>query len=381
MDTSYILNHLGEDHENYFHAVAPPIIQTSNFCFKNVRSFRKALENEFKSSIYTRGNNPTVAILRAKLAALEGAEDALVFSSGSAAIAAAVMSVVKGGGHVICVNRPYSWTNTLLNDYLCNYNITTTMVDGSKPENFEKAIQPNTQLIYLESPDTMTLALQDLRAVSKIARKHKIVTIIDNSYSSPLNQQPLKMGIDIVVYSGTKYFGGHSDVVAGVVCSSKKRIHSIFSKEFMTFGAIPSPHDAWLMIRALRTLELRVNRSCSSAQKVVNYLEKHPKIEQVLYPFATKNKQLALAKKQMKQGGGLLTVMIKAKSPKEIEKFCDSLKRFLLAVSWGGHESLVFPLCVNENNKALPWNMVRFYIGLEDPELLIEDIGKALGKI
>jgi len=378
MDTSYILNHLGEDHEDYFNAVAPPIIQTSNFCFKSVREFRKALKDEQRSSIYTRGNNPTVAILRKKLAALEGAEDALVFSSGSAAIAAAIMSVVKGGDHVICINRPYSWTNTLLNEYLINYNVATTMVEGTKTENFEKAIQPNTKLIYLESPDTLTLNLQDIRAITRIAKQNNIVTIIDNSYCTPLNQKPLAMGVDIVVYSGTKYFGGHSDIVAGIVCSSTERISKMFKEEFMTFGAIPSPHDAWLMIRGLRTLELRVNRSCISAQKVVNFLEKHPQIEEVFYPFAKKNKQLALAKKQMKQGGGLITILIKAKSPAQIETFCDNLKYFLLAVSWGGHESLVFPVCVNKNNKTLPWNMVRLYIGLEDPALLIDDLNQAL---
>ncbi|MBI4945452.1 MAG: aminotransferase class I/II-fold pyridoxal phosphate-dependent enzyme [Bacteroidetes bacterium] len=381
MDISYILNHLGEDREHYFNAVAPPIIQSSNFCFKDVNSFRLAIENESKMPIYSRGCNPTVTILRKKLAALEGADDALVFASGSAAIASAVMSCVKGGDHVICVNKPYSWTTALLNDYLVNYNVTTTMVDGTHTENFEKAILPNTKLIVLESPNTFTLELQDLEAISKIAKKHGITTMIDNSYSTPLNQKPLALGIDIVVYSGSKYFGGHSDLVAGVICSSKERIHEIFSKEFMTLGAIISPHDAWLMLRGIRTLELRVNRSAESAQKVVNHLEKHPKIEKVFYPFASKNEQLSLAKKQMKQGSGLLTVLIKAKSVEDIETFCNSLKCFLLAVSWGGHESLIFPICAGKAPYTLPWNMVRLYIGLENPEELIADIDNALDKI
>ncbi|MEK6616282.1 MAG: aminotransferase class I/II-fold pyridoxal phosphate-dependent enzyme, partial [Bacteroidota bacterium] len=200
MDTSYILNHLGEDREQYFNAVAPPLIQSSNFCFKDVTSFRLAIEKEFETPIYTRGCNPTVTILRKKLAALEGADDAVVFASGSAAIASAVMSCVKAGDHVICVNKPYSWTSALLNNYLVNYNVTATMVDGIDPENFEKAILPNTKLIVLESPNTFTFELQDLEAISKIAKKHHITTMVDNSYATPLNQKPMAVGIDIVVY-------------------------------------------------------------------------------------------------------------------------------------------------------------------------------------
>ncbi len=381
MDTSYILNHLGEDREQYFNAVAPPIIQSSNFCFKDLNAFRQAIDKELETPIYTRGCNPTVAILRKKLAALEGADDALVLGSGVAAIAGAVMSCAKAGDHVICVNKSYSWTNSLLNNYLVNYNVTATMVDGANVENFEKAIQPNTKLIVLESPNSFALELQDLEAISKIARKHGITTMIDNSYSTSLNQKPMKFGIDIVVYSGSKYFGGHSDIIAGVICASKERIHKIMSTEFMTLGAIISPHEAWLMIRGLRTLELRVNRSAESAQKVVSHLEKHPKIEKVLYPFASRSEQLTLAKKQMKQGGGLLTVLIKAKSVEQVEIFCNSLKYFLLAVSWGGHESLIFPACANKNNSVHPWNMVRLYIGLEDPDVLIADINSALDKM
>jgi len=381
MDTSYILNHLGEEREQYFNAVAPPLIQSSNFCYKDVNSFRKAIEKEFETPIYTRGANPTVAILRKKIAALEGAGDALIFASGSAAIANAVMSCVKAGDYVICVNNPYSWTNALLNNYLVNYNVTATMVDGTRLENFEKAILPNTKLIVLESPNTFTFEVQDLEAVSKLAKKHGITTMIDNSYSTSLNQKPMAFGIDIVVYSASKYFGGHSDLVAGIICSSKERIHKIFSTEFMTLGAIISPHDAWLMLRGIRTLELRVNRSAESAQKVVNHLAKHPKIEKIYYPFSSTNEQLPLAKKQMKQGGGLLTVLIKAQSVEQIETFCNSLKYFLMAVSWGGHESLIFPVCANKHHGTLPWNMVRIYIGLEDPNMLIADIDNALAKM
>lgn len=231
----------------------------------------------------------------------------------------------------------------------------------------------------------MTFELQDIEAVAKIAQKNNIATIIDNSYSTPLNQSPIKLGVDIVVHSASKYLGGHSDIVAGVLATSKSRIQKMFSEEFMTLGGIISPHDAWLMLRGLRTLELRVDRSSQSAAKVVAFLEKHPKVERVLYPFSDSNPQLAIAKKQMRQGGGLLSIIINAKEVSEVERFCDNLKLFLLACSWGGYESLLFPMCALHNSKSydnpLPWNLVRIYIGLEDPEVLIEDLKQALDKV
>lgn len=385
MELSFILNHLGEERENYFNAVAPPVFQTSNFCFKTVDEMRKTLKCEFEQPFYTRGYNPTVATLRKKIAALEGAEDALVFASGSAAVAAAVMSVVKAGDHAICVKKPYSWTNILLNQYLAKYGVETTTVEGSEVSNFEKAIKSNTKLIFLESPNSITFELQDLKAVAAVAKKNNITTIIDNSYSTPLNQSPIQLGIDIVVHSASKYLGGHSDIVAGVLASGKERVQKIFSEEYMTIGSIISPHDAWLMMRGMRTLELRVERSSQSAAIVAAFLETHPKIEKIMYPFSNSNPQLAIAKKQMKQGGGLLSVLVKAKDIDAVEKFCNSLQTFLMACSWGGYESLIFPMCALHNSKSydnpLPWNLVRIYIGLEKPEVLISDLKQALDKI
>jgi cystathionine beta-lyase/cystathionine gamma-synthase len=386
MELSQILNHLGEEREEYYGAVAPPVFQTSNFCFKTVSEMREKLKREMETPFYTRGYNPTVAMLRKKIAALEGAEDALVFASGSGAIASAVMSVVKAGDHAICVQKPYSWTGNLLSKYLIRYGVEHTFIDGTDAENFRKAIKQNTKLIYLESPNSLTFEMQDIEAVVKIAKEKNITTMIDNSYNTPINQNPIKMGVDVVLHSASKYLNGHSDVVAGVACSTKERILKMMSVEYMTIGAIISPHDAWLMMRGLRTLELRVNRSAASAKKVVEFLEGHSKVEQVLYPFAKNNPQLALAKKQMKQGGGLVTIMIRATEVKQVEAFCDSLKMFLLATSWGGHESLVFPMCAlaesrSFENKPMPWNLVRLYIGLEEPAVLIADLEQALGKV
>lgn len=384
MDIPGILNFLGEEHEDYFHAVAPPLIQSSNFCYPTVKTLREAISNEFTSPFYTRGYNPTVAMLRKKLAALEYAEDALVFASGTAAIVASVMSVVKAGDHAVCVQKPYSWTNALFNKYLNNYGVTATMVDGTEVSNIEKAIKPNTKLIYLESPNSITFEMQDIEAVSKIAKPKGIAIVIDNSYSSPICQNPIKSGADLVLHSASKYIGGHSDVVAGVVCGSKERINSMFEKEYMNLGGIISPNDAWLMIRSIRTLEIRVKKSAEVTQKVVDALEGHPKIEKIYYPFSKNNPQLALAKKQMKSGTGLFSLLVKA-DEKGMERFCDNLKRFRMACSWGGYESLCYPFCAmpEEGRKMsnLPVNLVRFYVGIDEADLVIGDIKQALEKV
>jgi len=385
-DLSYILNELGEERDNYFQAIAPPIAQTSNFAFKTVADFRLALADEYEAWLYSRGNNPTVNILRKKLAALDGAEDALVFGSGIAAIATPVLALLKQGDHVVSVAKPYSWTIKLFEKLLPKYGISTTFVDGTQTANFERAIQADTRLIYLESPNTFTYELQDLAAVSALARKRGILTMIDNSYCGPLYQQPYKMGIDLVAQSATKFIGGHSDVVAGVVTSSKTIIKKIFDAEFLNIGGNISPMNAWLLIRGLRTLPLRMQRICESTARVVDYMAQHPKVERVLFPFHPSFPQLELARQQMKNAGGLFSFVLKADRLQQVETFCNSLQHILMAVSWGGHESLVIPSAVaiqpqdfdraNETHR-----LVRMYVGLEDPDYLIADLKQALEKI
>jgi len=380
---SDILTHLGEDRENYFNAVSPPIIQSSNFAFPSLEQFRKDVTDELANHIYTRGNNPTVEILRKKLAALEGAEDALVVSSGAGATAMAMLANLKSGDHVVCVNNPYSWTKNLLANFLPRFGVSHTFVDGTDVANIEAAIQPNTTFLYLESPNTMTFELQDLQACAILAKRHGIVTMIDNSNCTPLFQRPLEHGIDIVMHTGTKYLNGHSDVVCGVICSSSEMIRRIFQTEIMTLGNIIGPHDAWLIIRGLRTLELRVKRSYESATRIAHWLESHPKVERVLFPFLPSFPQFELAQKQMTGCGGLITIFLKTDSMERVEAFFNRLKRFLFAVSWGGHESLLVPMAAfygvpGRDNPPYPFTLVRLYIGLEDPSWLMEDLAQAL---
>jgi len=385
MNLSEIINQLGENRSEYFNAVAPPIIKTSNFCFATVDQMRENIHKEFEVPFYTRGVNPTVTILRAKLAALEQTEDALITSSGCAAISASVFSALSAGDHAICVQNCYSWTNTLLNTLLKRFDVEVTMVDGTDLNNFRDALRPNTKLIYLESPTSFMMELQNIEAVAQLAKQHGITTILDNSYSTPLYQKPATLGIDIVVHSASKYLGGHSDLIAGVICSSKERIRTIFETEFLTFGGIITPDNAWLMLRGLRTLPLRLKHISESTAQIVQYMEHHPKVDKVLWPFAKDFPQLTLAKKQMKNAGGLFSFTLKTDEIPKVDAFCNALKYFLLACSWGGYESLVFPASVLydsfNNNKVLPYNLIRMYVGLEEPEVLIVDIEKALEEV
>ena len=382
MDINDILMHLGEEREKYFQAVSPPIIQSSNFVFDSIEAFRLAIQDEQSNHIYTRGNNPTVAILRKKLAALEAAEDALITSSGAAAVAIAVLANVKSGDHAVVVNHPYSWTYKLFTQLLHKFGVETSFVDGTSTEAIEQAIQANSSLLFLESPNSITFELQDLDACALLARKHGMVSIIDNSYSTPLLQKLIQHGIDIVIHSATKYINGHSDVVAGVVCSHKVMIEKIFKHEYMTLGAIISPHDAALMIRGLRTLGIRLERITATTQKLLAYLESEPLVKELIYPYGPRNKQYLLAEKQMKGGSGLFSIILDVPNKEKVYQFVKSLKRFLIAVSWGGHESLIMPFISFHDIPGQPdhyidWRLIRFSVGLEDADYLIEDLKQA----
>ena len=381
MDISYILNEYAEDRENYFRAVSPPIVQTSNFAFEKVDDLRKSFEDEYSGYLYSRGLNPTVEILRKKLAALDGAEDCLVFNSGAAAIFAAVLANVKSGDHIVSVKGVYTWARKMFENILPRFNVTHTYIDGTDIKNFENAIQSNTTVIYLESPNSWTFELQDLKAVAALAKKNSIITIIDNSYCTPLYQQPVEMGIDLSLQTATKFIGGHSDVLGGVLCGSKQMMEKIFNSEYLTVGSGIQPFNAWLLIRGLRTLPARLERISRTTTAVVDHLKKHPLVEEVIFPFNETFPQYELAKEQMSGICGLLTFVIKANNIDAIETFCNSLQHILMAVSWGGHESLIIPACAGIKREdfiaSREQRMLRLYAGLEDAAYLIADLDQA----
>jgi cystathionine beta-lyase/cystathionine gamma-synthase len=382
-DISFIINQLGEDRSQYFNAIAPPLIQTSNFALHTVDALRKAFENEMDGYIYSRGLNPTVDILRKKLAALDGAEDCLLFNSGIAAIYAGVMANVKSGDHILSVKRPYSWVQHLFDKILPRFGVVTTYIDGTKIENFERGILPNTTFIYLESPNSWFFDLQDITAVAELAKAAGIIRMIDNSHACPINQRPIEMGIDLVMQTATKYIGGHSDTLGGVLCGTAAMMRKIFTSEYLAIGSGMQPFNAWLLLRGLRTLTARLDKINASTIEMWQFLKTHPAVESVIFPLDPDFPQYELAKKQMKSSPGLISFFLKLYTVDAIEQFCNKLQHIRMAVSWGGYESLLLPKCAsmpkaefNLHNKE--HRMCRLYVGLEEPAFLQNDINQAL---
>ena len=385
MSFSNIINELGEERENYFNAISPPIIQTSNFAFKKLDDLAGALDDEMSEYLYSRGLNPTVEILRKKMAALDNAEDCLIFNSGASAIFASILANVKSGDHVVSVRSPYTWAQRMFDVILPRFNVTTTYINGTRIENWDQATRSNTTLYYLESPNSWDFALQDIQAVASLARSKNIITIIDNSYCTPLYQTPIKMGVDLSLQTATKYIGGHSDVLGGVLSGAHGMIKKIFDSEYLNTGSGIQPFNAWLLIRGLRTLPARLERITRTTNDVISFLKQHQKVESVIFPFDESFPQYELAKKQMKGACGLFTMILKMKRREEIVKFCESLEHIMMAVSWGGHESLVIPKCAGIKDTNFDLNnsehrYVRMYVGLEDSDYLIEDLAQALDK-
>jgi len=386
MDLSYIINELGEERKNYFNAISPPIAQTSNFAFKTVADLGKAFEDEMAGYLYSRGLNPTVEILRKKLAALDAAEDCLVFNSGAAAIFAGVLANVKAGDHIVSVKAPYTWAQRMFDVVLPRFGITTTYIDGTTIENWEAATKPNTTLYYLESPNSWDFALQPIKEVAALAKTKGITSFIDNSYCSPLYQKPIEMGIDMVMQTATKYIGGHSDTLGGVLSGTNAMMKKIFDSEYLNIGSGIQPFNAWLLIRGLRTLPARIDRITKTSLEVLKFLKSHPKIESVIFPLDESFPQYQLAKQQMSGACGLMTMVLKLNKREEIVKFCESLQHIMMAVSWGGHESLVIPKCsgipISDFDPSNPEHRyVRLYVGLEEADYLIRDLGQALDKM
>ena len=386
MDISQIINELGEERENYFNAISPPIAQSSNFAFKTVSDLSKAFEDEMGGYLYSRGLNPTVEILRKKLAALDGAEDCLVFNSGAAAIFAGVLANVKAGDHIVSVKAPYTWAQRMFDIILPRFGVTTTYINGTRIENWEQATKTNTTLYYLESPNSWDFALQPLREVAVLARSKNITTFIDNSYCTPLYQKPIEIGIDMAMQTATKYIGGHSDTLGGVLSGSHAMMKKIFDSEYLNIGSGIQPFNAWLLIRGLRTLPARIDRITKTSLEVLKFLKSHPKIESVIFPLDESFPQYQLAKQQMSGACGLMTLVLKTNKRTEIVKFCENLQHIMMAVSWGGHESLVIPKCsgtpVSDFDPSNPEHRyIRLYVGLEEADYLIKDLDQAFEKM
>ncbi|MDQ3844864.1 MAG: PLP-dependent transferase, partial [Bacteroidota bacterium] len=277
---------------------------------------------------------------------------------------------------------PYTWVQRMFDIILPRFGVTTTYVDGCKTENFEKALQPNTTFIYLESPNSWSFALQPIAEVASLARAKEITTLIDNSYCTPFFQRPVEMGIDICMQTATKYISGHSDTLGGVLTGSHAMMKKIFDSEYLNIGSGVQPFNAWLLIRGLRTLPARLERISRTTHEVLQYIKQHPKVDQVLFPLDERFPQYDLAQQQMHGACGLFTFTLKKGTIERITGFCESLKHILMAVSWGGHESLIIPKCAgvppNEfDAHNVEHQYIRMYVGLEEASYLIADLEHA----
>lgn len=386
-----MLAHFGENRKQHAGAVVPPLYQNSLFTFENWDAIDEAFDDRANISIYSRGKNPTVHLAAVKIAKLAGGEKAKLFGSGMAAISAALFYCLNPGDHVIAVKNIYGPANNMLNVYLRKkMNIETTFVEGSDPEDFRRAITPRTKLIYLESPSSAIFSLQDIKAVTAIAREHGIRTMIDNTWATPIFQKPLAMGVDLEIHSCSKYLGGHSDIVAGVIIGSEKDLHAISVTEYELLGGIMAPFDAWLLIRSLRTLPARMKQHQESALRVAQFLNEHPCVTTVNYPGLSDFPQNALARRQMTGFSGLLSFTLATENLDQIKRFFNRLDVFEIGVSWGGHESLVYAPAISYL-KELPEARfkelgisvadMRLSIGLENPDDLIHDLGCAFEEV
>ena len=380
--------HAGQHPDPLTGSVSVPIYETSTFVFKSAEQGAARFADTEEGYIYTRLGNPTIRALERNVAELENGEDARACASGMAAIYTAVTSIVKKNDHVVATDCLYGGTLKLFSDILPKFGIEFTLVDSSNVANVEAAIKENTKLIFIETPTNPTLKLTDLQAVSKIARKHGITTMVDNTFMSPYFQRPLELDADIVVHSLTKYLGGHSDLVGGIIVSSNPFFKTL-DPLLKNTGATLGPFEAWLTLRGIKTLPIRMERHNENAIKVAEFLETHPKIKKVYYPGLKSHPQHELARRQMSGFGGTLSFELKG-GLEAGRKLMNSVKLCLLAVSLGAVETLIqHPASMThaivpkeERLKAgITDSLVRISVGIEDVTDIIQDLKQALEKI
>lgn len=369
--------HSGQEPDPTTGATITPIYQTSTFT-------QDAL-GKHKGYEYSRTGNPTRHVLETVLASLEGGKYGLCFASGLAATTT-VLCMLQAGDEIVAGDDLYGGTIRLFSRVFSNFNIKTNYVNGTNPENFEDAITKNTKLIWLETPTNPMLKLCDINAVSKISKSKNIILCVDNTFASPYFQKPLDLGADIVVHSTTKYLGGHSDVVGGAVILNNKDLYEKVKFYQNAIGGTPGAFDSWLILRGIKTLAVRMKKHSENAQKIAEFLEKHPKVKEVYYPGLKSHPQHELAKKQMSGFGGM--VSFKLNGGKEFtKKVIESTKLFALAESLGGVESLInFPYLMTHvgvppEHKArlgITEDLIRLSVGIEDGNDLIDDLKKAL---
>src|SRR5215467_1345486 len=377
--------HCGERKRHGVNAgVGPDICRTSTFTFSSTQQMKGWAEGKNKAYIYTRYGNPTLTVAEEKIAALEGAEAAVVAASGMAAISSALLATLRAGDEVISTAQVYGGTYRLMRDVFPDFGIKVHHIETDLA-GMEELVTPRTKALYVETPTNPTLRLVDLSKAIAFAKKHKLTSIIDNTFASPVLQNPIAMGFDMVAHSATKYLGGHSDVIAGAAAGSKHWMERV--RHFVIYlGGSMDPEAAYLLMRGIKTLGIRVERQCANAMAVAKFLERHPKVARVHYPGLESHPDHALAKKQMRGFGGMICVDVGGGQARA-ERFFDTLSVFRRAASLGGVESLCsLPVLTSQwghtdaqlAEAGITRSMARLSVGLEDPQDLIDDLDHAL---
>ncbi len=373
--------HAGEPRRKYADSITTPIIQTSTYTFKNSKAIEDYTKKGKEHFEYGRYGNPTAKIAEARLANLEGAEACVVFSSGMSAITTTILSLVQSGDHIVITDDSYKKTLEFCKSYLKQFAIDCTIVPFGNYEILEKAIKKSTRFIFSESPTNPYLNIFDLVKIKKIATRHNVLTLIDSTFSTPLNQRPIEFGMDIVLQSATKYLGGHNDILAGAVLGEQELIEKIRNLH-KSMGGLIDPHCCYLLLRGLKTFPLRVQKQNESALRVAQFLEAHPAVKKVYYPFLKSHRHYKVAKEQMSGGGGVVTFDIKG-NINTAKRFLDALKLTYIGPSFGGTETLItHPALVSyydytkkqRYKLGIADTLFRLAVGLEDIEDIIEDL-------
>jgi cystathionine beta-lyase/cystathionine gamma-synthase len=362
--------------------VTPPIYQTSTF---EVTDNEEQIRVTTTDRYYTRWGNPTITLAEQTLAALEGTDSALVFASGMGAITTTILALLKAGDHIVAQRDIYGGVTKFFSEWLPKLGIDTTFVDTNEYEQQARAIRPNTKMLYVESPTNPSLRIVDMKKTAALAKQHGLISMMDSTFGTPINQRPVEYGIDLIMHSGTKYLSGHADLTCGVISGRRNLVEQI-GETRKTLGNCMDPHAAWLLTRGTKTLAVRVARHNENALRVAEFLEQHAKVRRVHYPFLKSHPQYAIAREQMLGGSGMVTFEVDGRG-EDARRVSEAMRLFTLATSLGGVESLVsIPVLTShamisaEQREKMGVNeqMVRLSVGIEAVEDLIEDLDRAL---
>ncbi len=379
----------GGGYKDRFRGVNVPIYQSSTFSFESAEEGARCFNGESDGYIYTRLGNPTIGVLENIIADLEKGYGGIGTSSGMGAVNTVYMGLLQKDDHIVSSDAVYGPSRVVMEEYYSRFGIESTYVTTSNIENIKKAIKPNTKVLYLETPANPTIEITDLKACSEIAKEHKLTMVVDNTFSSPYLQRPIEFGADVVLHSLTKFINGHADIVGGIIVAKEEKLYKKLRSTMINLGCNMDPHQAYLVIRGLKTLSLRIDRAQENAMKIAEYLEKHPKVEWIKYPGLKSHPQHELAKKQMYGFGSMISFGLKG-GFEAGKSLMNNIQLAILAVSLGGVESLIEHPASMTHSKVtkedkikagITDELVRYSVGIENVEDLISDLEQALSKV